>query len=59
MDFQKTKIEICWSGNNIGFGMIEDGKNINWRNLTRNEQLTILNAFAQGYEFFYRFLKEE
>ncbi|MBQ0154761.1 MAG: hypothetical protein KBS70_08290 [Bacteroidales bacterium] len=59
MDFQKTKIEIFWSGDNIGFTLKEGDDNIDWNTLTRNEQLTIINGFSQGYGLFSRFLKEE
>lgn len=57
MDFEKVKIEITWSGNNIGCRMTEDGKNIEWQNTTRQERIKILNSFADMYNFFERLLK--
>ena len=59
MDFDKSKIEITWSGYNIGMSMKEGRKNLKWEKLTRDEQVKILNTLAQMYGFFYKFLKEE
>lgn len=59
MDRDKLKIEITWSGNNVGFKMTYDDVNIEWNQLTRDEQITLLNGFASGYNLFSRFLKEE
>lgn len=59
MDFNKVKVEIAWSGRNIGYGMTCDGENVSWESLTREEQLKIIGAFNQGVKFFFRFLKDE
>ena len=59
MDKDKLKIEITWSGDNIGFMMTYDEKPVEWSDLSREEQITILNGFAQGHNLFLRFLKEK
>lgn len=59
MDKDKLKIEITWSGDNISFMMTYDEKPVKWSDLSREEQITILYGFAQGCNFFLRFLKEK
>ena len=36
-----------------------DGKKVNWEDMTREQQIKVLNSFSQGYRLFERFLKEE
>lgn len=42
-----------------GCRIIDDDKVINWEDLTRQQQIKILNSFANFYELFVKFLKEE
>lgn len=57
MDIQKVKVEITWSGNNIGCMMTEGDKSLDWAKLTEAEQAEILNGMASMYNFFRRFWK--
>lgn len=59
MDFEKAKLEIIWKENNLGIGLTEDGKNIDYRELTRDEQIVILNTLMSVRDFHLKFLKEE
>lgn len=59
MNFEKSKIEITWSGKNIGLCIKEGGKFVDWSGLTREDQLKVLNSLADMYGLFSRFLKEE
>ena len=36
-----------------------DDERMQWENLSRKEQVQILNSFAQFYKLFYKCLKEE
>ena len=49
------------SGSNIvGYEFKDkDGNNIDWGNLDRADQIKVLNSFANGYELFVKFLKDE
>lgn len=49
------------SGNNIGYSLLYVGSEepLNWHDLSREEQLRIVNLFAQGAEFFSKFIKDE
>lgn len=42
-----------------GYEIIKDGKTTQWEELTRKEQISMLNAFANGYQLFGPCLKEE
>jgi len=53
------EIRITFSGDNTGFEISEDGKNLDFGDLSREEQVKICNAFAGGYNLFSRFIKEE
>lgn len=53
------EIRITFSGDNTGFEFIEDGKNVDYGDLSREEQVKICNAFAGGYNLFSHFIKEE
>lgn len=59
MDFEKAKLEIIWKENNLGVGLTEDGKNIDYCELTRDEQMVILDALMNARDFYLRFLKEK
>ena len=43
----------------VGYEIIKNGKTTQWEDLTRKEQISILNAFAGGYDLFRPSLKEE
>lgn len=43
----------------IGYMFYIDGKQVVWEDMTRDQQIKVLNAFSQGYRLFERFLKEE
>ena len=43
----------------IGYVFYIDGKIVVWEEMTRQQQIKVLNSFIQGYELFERFLKEE
>lgn len=58
MDWDNTKVEISWSGDNIGCKMTEGEKILDWGELSRDEQMHILSGIAGMYDLFYRFLKE-
>lgn len=55
------KITCEESGNNIGFQIQRKGykEPLDWNDMSREEQLRVLNLLASGYDFFKRFLKEE
>ncbi len=59
MDFKKAKLEIIWKGEILGFGITEDGKNIDYGELTRDEQIVVLNTLMTVRDFHLRLLKEE
>jgi len=37
----------------------DEGKDVNWEDMTYNEQAKIINTMAQFYKLFYKFIKEE
>ena len=51
-----VKLEI---DDNAGCIIKKGRKTMQWENLTREEQVSILNAFENFYALYYRFLKEE
>lgn len=53
------EIKITFSGNNTGFELIEGEKNLDYGDLSREEQVKICNALVDGYNLFSRFIKEE
>ena len=59
MDFEKAKLEIIWKGEELGFGITESGKDIDYNELTRDEQLLILDTLMSVRDFYLKFLKEE
>lgn len=42
-----------------GYGFFIDGKSVLWENMSRKQQVSVLNSFVQGYVFFEKFLREE
>ena len=42
-----------------GYMFFIDGKQVVWEDMTRQQQIKVLNSFSQGYNLFQRFLKEE
>lgn len=42
-----------------GYEFFVDGIHVNWSDMTREQQIKVLNSFSQGFELFRRFLKEE
>lgn len=57
----ELKITCEESGNNVGFLIKRKGQKeiIDWNDLSRGEQVRVLDLLYSGYEFFKRFLKEE
>lgn len=53
------KVEIEFTDNLCGYSFIKEGKQVQWGELSRTEQIKVLNSFAHGYELFERFLKDE
>lgn len=53
------KVEIEFTDNLCGYSFIKDGNRLQWSELSRQEQIRVLNSFAQGYKLFEKFLKEE
>ena len=54
------KIEIEIEDYNIAYSFADDeGNMLRFEELDRDEQIKILNSFAQGYNFWMRFLKED
>lgn len=51
------EIKITFSGDNTGFEFIEDGKNLDYGDLSREEQIMVCNALAGGYNLFSHFIK--
>lgn len=51
-----VKLEI---NENAGCIIKKGRRTMRWENLTREEQVNILNTFEAFYSLFYRFLKEE
>ena len=51
-----VKLEI---DKNAGCVIKKGRKTMQWEDLTREEQVSILNTFENFYALFYRFLKEE
>ena len=62
MTMSKRKIkaifEIEADSDNAGVQFKCNGKTIDWENLTRREQIRMLNAWAGHRELFYKFIKE-
>lgn len=44
---------------NVGVQFKCNGKTIDWEDLTRREQVRMLNAWAGHRELFYKFIKED
>ena len=42
-----------------GYIFYIDGKQVQYEDMTRQQQIKVLNSFSQGYKLFERFLKEE
>lgn len=42
-----------------GYVFYIDGKQVQYEDMTRQQQIKVLNSFSQGYRLFERFLKEE
>lgn len=53
------KIEIEFTDKLVGYEFKSNGKNVQWDDLDRKQQIRILNSFARGYELFYKCLKDE
>ena len=53
------KIKITIANNNVGYEFKEGKKTVFFENLTRQQQIHICNAFAQGYNLFVKHIKEE
>ena len=53
------EIKITFANNNVGYEFKEDGKTVFFENLTRQQQIKICNALAQGYNLFVQHIKEQ
>ena len=53
------EIKITFDDGLAGYEFIEDGKTVMYEDMTRQEQIHVCNVFAQGYNLFSRFIKEE
>jgi hypothetical protein len=42
-----------------GYMFFIDGKQVQYEDMTRQQQIKVLNSFSQGYKLFERFLKQE
>ena len=42
-----------------GYEFYIDGQKMNYEDMTREQQIKVLNSFSQGYNLFVRFLKEK
>lgn len=42
-----------------GYEFYIDGEKVNYEDMTREQQIKVLNSFSQGYKLFVRFLKSE
>ena len=40
-----------------GYKFHIDGKKVNWKDMSREQQIKVLNSFSQGYNLFIGFLK--
>lgn len=55
----KKRIAVFRSGPNAGATVYDGGKKTSWDALSRDEQVSLLNALAGIYELFYNHLKPE
>jgi hypothetical protein len=55
----KKRIAVFRSGDNAGATVYDGGKKTRWDALSRDEQVSLLNALASIYELFYNHLKPE
>ena len=53
------EIKITFSGDNTGCQFIEGDKNLDYGDLSREEQIKVCSALAGGYNLFSRVIKEE
>ena len=42
-----------------GYEFSIDGEKVDWDDMSREQQIKVLNSFSQGYRLFERFLKAE
>lgn len=42
-----------------GYQFHIDGKKVDWDDMSREQQIKVLNSFSEGYRLFERFLKSE
>ena len=42
-----------------GYVFYIEGKQVQYEDMTRQQQIKVLNSFSQGYKLFERFLKQE
>lgn len=55
----KAIFEIEEDSDIAGVMFESEGKTIQWENLSRLEQIRMLNAWVAHYELFYKFIKED
>ena len=41
-----------------GYEFFIDGEKVSWEDMTRKQQIKVLNSFSSGLELFSKFLKE-
>lgn len=42
-----------------GYEFFVDGKHKDWKDMTREQQIKVLNSLLSGFELFRKFLKDE
>ncbi len=42
-----------------GYEFFIDGEKVSWEDMTREQQIKVLNSFSGGFGMFSRFLKED
>jgi hypothetical protein len=55
----KTTIDICDSGLTSATLTNDEGEVISWEDLSRDEQLWLLDSFKTFHKFFRQFIKQE
>ena len=53
------EIKITLDDDLAGYTFTEGKKTVFFENLTRQQQVKICNAFAQGYNLFVKYIKEQ
>lgn len=51
-------IKISLEDDLAGYEFTEDGKTVMYEDMTKQQQIKVCNALAQGYNLFAKFIKE-